>query len=202
MPCSPGFETDNRTGATSCTACDAGKFSTNATAWQCLPCAEGRSSTSGQPECDSCEAGRFQALSGQGSCETCSVGKVAPASGSMVCSECEPGKAQRASGQEQCEKCAEGKFSGAEGSSACEPCGIEYDSKEGSEVCDIAASGHYLEKPIGTSDILTSLFSTRFFRTKLYIPVFHMYNQSPKVSFSPKRIYFITIMFAPLYAYV
>ena len=148
LECSPGFETDNRTGATSCTACDAGKFSTNATAWQCLPCAEGRSSTSGQPECDSCEAGRFQALSGQGSCETCSVGKVAPASGSMVCSECEPGKAQRASGQEQCEKCAEGKFSGAEGSSACEPCGIEYDSKEGSEVCDIAASGHYLEKPI------------------------------------------------------
>ena len=69
----PGWATNNNTAATSCSACEAGRYSTegnNAGADACEPCPAGQFQiASGQTGCNDCPLNQFQAEPGQYLCQ-------------------------------------------------------------------------------------------------------------------------------------
>ena len=69
----PGWATNNDTAATSCSACEAGRYSTegnNAGADACEPCPTGQFQiASGQTGCNDCPLNQFQAEPGQYLCQ-------------------------------------------------------------------------------------------------------------------------------------
>ena len=76
----PGWATNNDTAATSCSACEAGRYSTegnNAGAGACLPCPAGQFQiASGQTGCNDCPLNEFQPESGQYLCQVRADGRV------------------------------------------------------------------------------------------------------------------------------
>ena len=69
----PGWATNNDTAATSCSACEAGRYSTegnNAGADACEPCPAGQFQiAAGQTGCNDCPLNQFQAEPGQYLCQ-------------------------------------------------------------------------------------------------------------------------------------
>ena len=69
----PGWATNNNTAATSCSACEAGRYSTegnNAGAGACLACPAGQFQiAAGQTGCNDCPLNQFQAEPGQYLCQ-------------------------------------------------------------------------------------------------------------------------------------
>ena len=68
----PGWATNNNTAATSCSACEAGRYST-----------EGNNA--GADACEPCPAGQFQIASGQTGCNDCPLNEFQPESGQYLC---------------------------------------------------------------------------------------------------------------------
>jgi hypothetical protein len=75
LTCDPGLHTNNATKATTCTSCDAGKYS-EVSSTECLECASGSYSLSGQKECIECETGKYSSISGSSSCTSCTASRT------------------------------------------------------------------------------------------------------------------------------
>lgn len=137
----------------SCSACDAGRYSGEQGSIMCSPCVAGRFSNAGETECssciegkfsgeatrecNSCEAGRFSTKVGADSssaCLPCSAGQFSSSSAATSCSTCTSGMYSD-SGWTSCLKCSVGKYSGA-GASQCILCspGL-YGAEEGRSIC-------------------------------------------------------------------
>ena len=119
-------------GASSCTACAAGTFSSAANAtsnFACQACPAGSfSSAAGRTNCTACAAGTFSATIGatsNASCLTCPAGSFS------------------LSNSTSCTACPAGTFSAAAGSSACQQCSAGLTSAQGSPNCSCPAGQYF-----------------------------------------------------------
>ena len=145
-------------GATSCTACDAGKRavaeSVNCTACEagtysssrsenCTLC--GKGFVSSEPKstfCTACEGGKVQPLAGQSLCASCNAGFYQAATGQSACNFCDGGKYSSSSGALSCSSCPAGSFSSTN-ATACIDCVEGRYSGEGRSSCDLCEKGFY-----------------------------------------------------------
>ena len=73
LACGEGSHTNNATGATTCTQCNAGFYSAGSVV-DCSPCPLGTWSPSGQSQCTACEEGKYAAAEASSSCSECALG--------------------------------------------------------------------------------------------------------------------------------
>ena len=111
LVCRAGSHTDNVTGSTTCSPCNAGSFSQYASA-QCSLCSPGSWSPSGHTSCLLCIPGRFSATSGSSSCSLCTVAEDSEA------------------GATSCNRAAAGYYLAEDGTSLACPIGAECDGGE------------------------------------------------------------------------
>ena len=109
--------------ATSCVACDAGKYKTTTGTEACSNCADGQSSSAGAIGCFSCQQGQFTSISG-GPCQ---------------CDKGWTGQADHYPTQFQytgpsCSACLRGTYKDTLGSVACTPCPFGSDTSSGASV--------------------------------------------------------------------
>jgi hypothetical protein len=121
--CAAGFYSGAEMGASSCTMCAAGTFSSRVGAvlpTSCQPCPEGTYSPSGATMCIPCEAGTYADQGSAQVCKRCPWGHYS-LMGSSGCYPCPKGTF--ASGtQGGCEPCAPGSYAPEEGMPRCLPC--------------------------------------------------------------------------------
>lgn len=146
LSCTSGSSTNGvSSGATSCTPCDAGWWS-SASSVNCSACAAGRASSAGASLCAACAAGTYVASMGSTTCTACSSGSFASVTGSTNCTACSTGKAQGATGQASCEACEAGTYSSVTGGTTCAVCqafGTGYTSAAGASACEKCLSGYF-----------------------------------------------------------
>ena len=142
LPCPAG--NGSASGASSCTQCGAGTYSTGGSA--CTPCAAGSYSTTlgatSASVCTQCPAGNGSA-SGASSCAQCSAGTYSV--GGSTCTPCSAGQYSAtlgATSSTTCTQCPAGKYLAAEGASACVSCPVNSNSSAGASTC-LANPGFY-----------------------------------------------------------
>lgn len=158
--CPPG--TWSAAGATACTQCAVGKYSSvwgAQTATTCLSCAAGTTTClSGSATCDAtctaCAAGKFNAqgavcgpCAGGATCASCEAGKYAPQSGATVCQSCAAGTTTCSAGMSACEfGCNNAGYTGSDSScgTSCPACVPgKYKPTRGSMACAWCDPGTY-----------------------------------------------------------
>lgn len=111
--CTAGRYTSS-TGQTSCVTCDAGSYAAASGASQCTACAGGQyQHASGESSCLACSKG-YACPSGSASMAACTSGTYAPA-GSASCTACSLGTYQPNSAEPSCLACAAGTYCGTVG---------------------------------------------------------------------------------------
>ena len=150
LPCGAGSFTDNRTGSTLCSACDAGRFSGGQTD-TCLPCPAGKFSGGGSSSCVLCPSGSSSATPASPSCTACPAGRSQGATGTTACEPCVAGRFQPATSQNTCDECEVGKYAEEAGALACATCAFGYDALPGASLCDRASSGYFLLGSAGSA---------------------------------------------------
>jgi len=143
LDCVNGSHTNNETKATTCTSCDAGKYS-SFRSFECLNCVEGKSSSSGAVKCEDCAAGFYAPALESSTCTACSAGNYSTNAGAIICNRCPLGTYQGSTSQSNCLKCEAGKYADTLGSVSCTSCEVGYDSQEGSSDCVLAKATYYL----------------------------------------------------------
>ena len=152
VTCDPGSITNTGTsaGATMCTPCAAGSFSsspttscatcgagsvtntgTSAGARTCIPCAAGSFSSSPTTSCATCGAGSITntgTSAGATSCVTCDPGSITnsgTSAGATTCTQCVTGKYSSSSNVASCSTCDPGSITNtgtSAGATTCTPC--------------------------------------------------------------------------------
>jgi hypothetical protein len=140
--CLAGSHTNRARGATTCSPCDSGRWSSDG-AVNCSACPAGSFSTSGQVACEPCDCGRFADSLGSPTCSECAAGRFSAALGAVNCIVCTPGKYQSATGGKVCFACLPGKFSEEHGALSCQECPRGYSSSGGALSCGEEASENY-----------------------------------------------------------
>jgi hypothetical protein len=143
LECGPGSHTNRVTKATTCTVCDAGRYSHSNTSLSCPTCMKGEYSSSGASNCTTCSSGSYADKEGSSSCTLCPSGRVAPSSHSTNCTNCDTGTYQGASGQSACIDCDIGKYAATSEATSCSNCELGKSSRLGSDDCRLAADGYY-----------------------------------------------------------
>lgn len=90
LECPEGSYTGVASGATTCSSCEAGKYSTRLSV-RCSACPAGKSSSARASSCDECEAGKFASANASSDCDKCSseVGLAYSSfEGATVCDKC------------------------------------------------------------------------------------------------------------------
>jgi hypothetical protein len=152
--CSPGFRSSIPLGnSTTCSSCAIGRFTNQAASSRCNNCPGGFFSNSTQlsscytcepgryrldgisnPNCSSCEMGKFQVYAGKSFCSSCLEGSYSSLNGSTSCSNCNVGE-YSASGVSRCSSCPQGRFNSISGS-ACSDCPSgKYSDQQGQTAC-------------------------------------------------------------------
>ena len=133
----------------SCNKCPGGKASSTIDATQvsqCIDCAAGHSADSGASTCDACEHGTFQPRSGRANCLDCVPGKFEVAQGTG-CTGCLRGQYQDETGETSCKPCGKGKFQRAQGQALCLPCiPGEYNDETGLKRCKNCPINYYTDQ--------------------------------------------------------
>jgi len=159
IECSAGFSTGVSEGSSSCSSCDAGKYSTGS-AIHCQDCPIGTYSETRADVCTDCEAGTAAPTNGSSSCTNCEGGKYAPSTGYIYCTDCNRGYYSETRATE-CTVCDIGTYAPNNGSNACLDCGAgtiaphnnsyectdcavgRYQSESGKTVCRDCARGTF-----------------------------------------------------------
>ena len=124
----------NMVGASSCTACEAGKFAYGQTSQGAGLCA----SCAGSTSCSSCTSGQYQPAAGSGGCLSCPAGTfsgISGASSSAACQDCAVGTYQSRTGASECLQCAPGYFCPTSGLISFSPCSAGTYSEAGATSC-------------------------------------------------------------------
>lgn len=124
-------------------------------------CPQGYSSTSGNPPCSACTAGRYQDSAGQTSCDVCDPGTYTPGTAypeclpcaagrynqvteSTSCTPCAVGRSQSSVGQTECDLCPAGKYEDEVGSTNCKSCPAgKFSNSSGQIACTDCDAGKY-----------------------------------------------------------
>jgi len=127
-----------------CYQCDAGKFSTDATAKSCHNCPPGFESTAkGSQACTACPAGT-SSRGGTTSCANCPAGYFS-GPGSKDCIKCPLGTSTNGlTGQSSCSNCTAGYYSSKTAATTCSPCAAgTYSTGPGTVNCQRCAPGTF-----------------------------------------------------------
>lgn len=143
LPCAAGSHTKVASKATTCTSCDAGKFS-NGSSYECGSCLKGQYSPSSSDQCYSCMPGKYTSLSESSLCKDCSSGRFASKFNSTNCTSCDFGKYQGSTGQSSCLNCNEGTYSSELATTSCINCDVGLSSDIGSKSCTLASNNYYI----------------------------------------------------------
>ncbi|MAU13971.1 MAG: hypothetical protein CMH46_00340 [Muricauda sp.] len=151
-------------GASSCTECDEGYFSSDATGNLCQPCPQGKYQENAQSSsCIQCELGRKEvvgtgATSENDACPVCGAGKYQDQNGITTCKNCPGGRylsddqvAELHDEEDDCTRCAAGKKSSASGatsSSTCTACAAGSISAAGATACSDCGAGKFADNAI------------------------------------------------------
>ena len=149
--CEAGSVTEKAVGATQCTGCASGMFSTAGSAVECSTCPAGTASGFKAEECTPCLAGFMAPLAASSQCTRCSAGTFSIGSGATACAPCGVGYHQPATAQSGCVACDQGSYAPDEGRLTCLSCPAAYDARSGSAACDRAAPGYYMHYQNPTS---------------------------------------------------
>ena len=146
----PGWATNNDTSATSCSACEASRYSTegnNAGADACEPCPAGQFQiASGQTGCNDCPLNQFQAEPGQYLCQVSDFLR-APATHSNRTARTSTRTPPLA---QDCEATEGAGFGAVEGSSSCDICQATYFLRAETELCELC-EGDYSRSVMTTT---------------------------------------------------
>merc|ERR1711865_257002 len=133
--------------ATTCTACDAGKFSAEKQATTCTACDAGTYSGGGKAFCNACPVGTWSAttlLTRVDDCIHCQAGKSTIGEKNIAysaCYDCAAGNFSTEGGA--CTKCLAGEYSSQPGKSKCKVCPEgRYSSSPGQSKCTEIEDGH------------------------------------------------------------
>jgi hypothetical protein len=131
-------------GATECTPCPVGFYSSSAGSDTCTGCAPGTySSSEGTVTCTQCEAGRYSAAINATGCTICPQGAYCPVSSTEPVN-CSAGLYSATLGQAACASCAVGFYTSDSGSVSCTACVAgTAASTVGSSICTACTSGKY-----------------------------------------------------------
>jgi hypothetical protein len=142
LQCQPG--TYSTGGASNCTVCPVGKFTSAVTQSTCSKCSVGQYNPStNQTSCIVCPTGKYTDLQGQSICTSCTAGYSASTLGSTVCSICSVGL-YSSSASSACISCVAGKYSNLQGQSTCTACTSGFAATTtGSSVCSMCTGGFY-----------------------------------------------------------
>jgi len=128
----------DKTGATRCDSCVAGKITQNPGQTECTKCPKGTfQGDSGQTTCGSCDAGKYS-FEGMTECYHCEAGKKSGV-GSATCDECATGYVSERSSPE-CDYCGPGKRANSE-TNKCDLCPSNYYSLGGVDGCTFCPAG-------------------------------------------------------------
>jgi hypothetical protein len=153
LVCQAGDHTNNVTGATACTSCQAGTYS-QALSTFCSKCLAGEYSRERAASCLLCEPGTYSSSTGSTTCTDCTAGTAAPNPASSFCTICPEGKAAGLTGLASCTDCLKGTFSALEGQILCLECPAGRKSHSpGLSNCSICPPGKNQEKT-GSDDCL------------------------------------------------
>lgn len=169
--CTAGYECSSNTqsactagkyskeGASACTRCLAGMYSSGSASQSCSFCAAGTYSlegaaaciacTSGQysgsspsTACVSCDAGKYNGVSSATQCQSCVPGTYS-AAGAAACTACSPGQYSWDSAATTCTLCEPGKYNGLSSISQCQSCSPGTYSLVGAQSCVSCSPGYY-----------------------------------------------------------
>jgi len=130
-------------GASGCMDCSPG-FVASTGQSECEPCPPGSGTLgrAGEPECTSCERGRFQNLPGQAECEDCVYGATSEL-GALSCFNCSVGSSTEGEqGAEECLPCEAGMYADKEGQAHCLLCPVgTYSEGNGNIACTPCGDG-------------------------------------------------------------
>jgi syndecan 4 len=84
-------------GASACTPCPAGYYSSSAETAACSACGAGTfsnlgSGVAGSTDCEECEGGQYQASAAQSACKDCPVATYVSGTGAVACVDCSAGR--------------------------------------------------------------------------------------------------------------
>jgi hypothetical protein len=153
--------------ASTCTACETGKYQPNVRTSECIFCAAGSAiAATGQAACILCDPGAYAATTGLSSCllaepgyyaygtvlggrgataqVVCATGHYSTISGVAACTQCRPGSSQPATGQQSCTLCAVGRIQDGYAQPTCDECDPgRYIDNVGETECNACAAGYY-----------------------------------------------------------
>ena len=160
--CEAGKESS--AGASDCSTCNAGYFSSDATDNLCEPCPQGKYQENAQSSsCIQCELGRREvvgtgATSQNAACPVCGAGKYQDQNGLTTCKNCAGGRyltdgqvAELHDEEDDCTRCSAGKKSSASGatsSSTCTACAAGSISAAGVTACTDCLAGKFTDDAI------------------------------------------------------
>ncbi|GMI07720.1 hypothetical protein TrVE_jg4996 [Triparma verrucosa] len=154
-----GGSRSNGGATTSCSPCEAGKFSSKdygeedgeecpSACNTCAICGAGKYSNIASISCTECPAGKISKQNSvtmlYDSCEDCPAGKVTESDGQTTCSTCTAGKYASA-GASRCTDCTAGKISSSNAGS-CSLCDEGKYSAAGSSICTSCSKGKYADQ--------------------------------------------------------
>ena len=113
----------------SCTACNAGKFSSSLGAYDISTCVN-------------CPSGYFSSQANSSFCTECKAGSK-PDSLNRACVTCDPGRFSASHGAENCTQCGAGYFQPLSNSTSCKDCIVGRFSEQGATSCLNCPSGRY-----------------------------------------------------------
>jgi hypothetical protein len=152
LDCQAGAFTNNGTGSTQCSICDAGTYSTGLTD-ECSSCRLGRFSGGGATVCSKCLPGSYANAPATKACTACAAGQNQPNFGNVLCVVCSAGKSQPAPAQAECADCEAGKYAPLPGKLECKVCSFGYASEGAAVACTFAAPGYYLASNAASSAV-------------------------------------------------
>jgi hypothetical protein len=143
LTCVAGSHTNLPVKATTCTSCDAGKYSHNSS-YTCTKCDEGKYSSSGAEVCIKCKTGFMSPSMGASSCIACSAGFYSDFQGAVNCTACAKGKYQGSTGQSKYSQCESGRYTDELQSKICAACSAgTYADQVASTNCSSCSKGKF-----------------------------------------------------------
>jgi len=110
-------------GPTACTACQAGTYSPVPGVAICEPCPLGTSGSEGAVSCSNCATGRYADTAGNQECTDCAPGSFGASTGQASCVLCDKGSFS-GSRAVSCTACQEGRYAATTGSVSCTACAL------------------------------------------------------------------------------
>jgi predicted outer membrane repeat protein len=134
---------------TTCVACGAGTYQSEAGKAGCLPCNPGRhQNVSGRGLCTLCTKGQYSSNVASLFCTSCSPGYYSSEEGQTLCLHCSPGRKSSVLGSASCSACNRGRFRrSSDNADSCVACHEgQFQEQTGQVRCQLCISGRYSDK--------------------------------------------------------